>query len=803
MAAIWTLCRSYLLKNKLQNLFIALLILLSTLLVSTSAVVMSGTSDTFSKVHDKTRGSHQILMLEKGLHNPEFIHEWWASQSGVHVSKLLPYHILSGITFNGKDISNFYPYMMETPAPPFVVDELIFTKGLPKSVPDRGTVWIPTSMANTYGISQGDPIGFRAGMEELNLEVSAVVIDVPFGAPFSNSARIWMNNDDYAKYIAPLSKDPAYMMGIRFDEYRSNMSYWDRFTAELGSPFLETKKEFESISSFYLIINRIVSFIMIFLGMVMLLVALITIGYTLSDAILANYKSIGVMKSLGLTTRSTISTYIMQYSILALIGIIPGLALSTLLSRVLINLSVSSLRTDSTGWAHRGVGISLLIGLLILGLIMMYVSLYAGKSRRVEPAQAIRYGMSELDNSKAAARMNAGSTSKLGFGHLPLTAVIGLRQLIKNRRGSILMLVMTLLTTSVLVLSFTILNSISGIQHTAGKWGYDSADVAVIVINKANLPQDKLTATLFNDPRIESSARHSTLTGIVNTGEAAVSESSGNPSLSIPLSILDGDYDQMGFETLTGSNPRHKNEISLGVNVANTLDKQLGDVIDVYIEGKKQTLIVTGIYQSIANSSYTARVTIDAVRTVQPAYNEVDEVFINVKDLSQADAVVSDLNRSFKDSISVVTQETLLNSVFNEAARILIYPLGLVGLLFVMVTFIIIYSSCRIHIRKEARTLGIYKSIGLTSNRIRWSIALGVIGLSTIGALLGMMAGLYLLPLLLEKVLAVYGIVHLPVIHHWAGIVLMASGSVLFSALASWASSITIQKLSPRLLVVE
>lgn len=800
MTAVWTLCRSYLVKSKLQNSFITLLILLSTLLVSTSAIIMSGTTDTFSKMHDKTRGSHQILMLEKGLHDPDFTHRWWGSQSGVQVSKLLTYHIVSGMTYNGEDITNYYPYMMDTPAPPFEVDELTFIKGASTAVPESGTVWIPTSMANTFGISPGDQIGFRAGREKLNLEVSAIVIDVPFGAPFSNSARIWMNNEDYAEHIAPLSKDRAYMMGIRFDEYSSNMSYWDRFTAELGSPFLETKKEFESISSFYLIINRIVSFIMIFLGVVMMLVALITIGYTISDAILANYKSIGVMKSLGLTTRNTISTYIMQYSILALIAIIPGLALSTLLSRVFINLSVSSLRTDSSGWTDQGVGISLLIGLLILGLIMMFVSLYAGKSRRVEPAQAIRYGMSELDNSKAAAKMNVGGTS---IGRLPLIAVIGLRQLIKNRRGSALMLVMTIVTTSVLVFSLTILNSISGIQHTAGKWGYDSADIAAIVINKAPLLQDKFMTTLFTDPRIESSARHSTLTGIVSAREPSVSELSGNQSLSIPLSILDGDYDQMGFETFIGSNPRHKNEISVGVNVAKTLDKQLGDVIDVYIEGKKQTLIITGFYQSIANSSYTARITIDAVRTIQPSYSEVDEVFINVRDISQADAVASDLNHSFKDSISVVTQETLLNSVFNEATRILIYPLSLIALLFVMVTFIIIYSSCRISIRKETKIFGIYKSIGLTSNQIRWSIALGVIGLSTIGALLGIGAGVFLLPMLLEKVLTFYGIVHLPVILHWGGIVFMAIGSVLFSALASWASSITIRKLSPRLLVVE
>ena len=220
----------------------------------------------------------------------------------------------------------------------------------------------------------------------------------------------------------------------------------------------------------------------------------------------------------------------------------------------------------------------------------------------------------------------------------------------------------------------------------------------------------------------------------------------------------------MGFETVTGYNPRHKNEIALGVNVANSLNKEQGDIVDVYIEGKKQSLIVTGIYQAIANSSYSARVTIDAVRSVNPSFNDMDVALINIKNISQADTVVSDLNASFKDSASVVTQKTLLDSVFKEASNILIYPMSLVGLLFVIVTFIIIYSTCRIQIRKESRTYGIYKSIGMTSRRIRLSIALGIAGLSVLGALLGILIGVYLLPLLLESILASYGIVKLPVI---------------------------------------
>ncbi|WP_019639612.1 ABC transporter permease [Paenibacillus fonticola] len=806
MGAIWTLCWSHIRKSKIQNLFITLLILLSTLLVATATIIISNSGNMFFDMHKKTNGSHQILMLEKGLHDPQSVYQWWESQDGVAVSKPLPYRTLSGITYKDEEIPNAYLHMINTPESPFVVDELIFTQGEKSTLPKNGSAWIPTSLANSYGMSVGDTLGFHIGSELLQLKVSAIVVDVPFGAPFTNTSRIWMNTEDYQEKITPLPGNDAYMMGLRFTDYDSNAQYWYRFETALGSPFLETKMEFESISSFYLIINQIVGFIMVFLGLVMMLIALITIGFTISYAILANYKTIGILKSLGLTSDRTIGTYVMQYSLLSFIAILPGLALSNMLSKIIINLSVSSLKTNETDIAIRGFDAALFVGLFLFAVVILFVVLYANRARSVQPVQAIRYGMSETESSKIAKRMNSSGTSKIGFGSLPVMAVIGVRNLIKNRKGSVLMLILTMLASSVLVLGFIVLNSIFGIQQTAAKWGYDSANIAAMVINKTTFPRADFERALAEDLRIKNTAWQGNTTAIVSNEPSHGSpgnQSDGSKPLSIYLGVLDGNYEQMGFDTVTGYNPRYKNEIALGVNVAKALNKELGDTIDVYIEGKRQPLIITGIYQAISNSSYSARVTIDAVRSINPSFNVMDVAFINVKNMSEADAVVSDLNAEFKDSVSVVTQKTLLDSLFKEAANIMIYPMSFIGLLFNIVTFIIIYSTCRINIRKESRNYGIYKSIGMTSYQIRTSITLGITVLSVLGALLGIVIGVYLLPALLESILSSYGIVKLPVIVQWGGAFAISTVSVIAAALGSWSSSKVIMKASPRILVVE
>jgi len=800
MAAMLKLSLSYLSKNKTQNLFITLLILLSTLLVSTAVIILANTGNLFNEMHSRTNGSHQILTFDKGLNDPKAVYEWWAEQDGVEVSPLLTYRTLSGIAFKGMDIPNLYLYMMNTPQPPWTVDELIFSSGAQSSAPEQGSVWIPTSMANAYNIAVGDTVIFKTGSSALDLKVSAIVVDVPYGAPFTNAARVWMNSTDYQNDFQTLAGKDNYMMGIHFDDYRTNSSYWDRYNSETNAPFLETKMEFESISSFYLIINQIIGFIMIFLGAVMMVIALITVGFTISDAILANYKTIGILKSLGLTSGRTIGTYVIQYALLSIIAVIPGLAMSVFVSKFIINISVSSLRTGNGDVPMEGIGAAMLVGIVLFALVILFVVLYAKKARSIEPVQAIRYGMSETENTRLARRMNSPLANRVGFARLPVAAVIGIRNLIKNTKSSVLMLLLTTMAASVLVLGYVVLTSITGIYQTAAKWGYDNANIAAVIVNKTTFPRAELQNVLEEDPRIKNVGWQGNITGVILPDD---STDVASQSTSLYLRVLDGSYQDLGFETLRGNNPELENEISIGVSVAKMFNKDMGDLIDLYIEGEKRTFMISGIYQAISDLSVSGRITAQAVRSVNPDYGDVNVAFINVNDPSQAGAIANQLNERFKDSASIVTQKTLLDSVYAEAASIFVYPMALIGLLFILVTFIIIFSTCRISIRKESKTYGIYKSIGMTSGKIRFSIATGVVALALIGSMLGVIVGVYLLPLLLEKVLSGYGIVQIPLILNWGGIFLFACLSIGAAALGSWFSSRVIREASPRMLVIE
>ncbi|OAB43682.1 ABC transporter permease [Paenibacillus antarcticus] len=811
MYAVYSLCLANLRKKKIHNGLIGLLILLSTLLLATSVTVILNTNNLFTEMHNKTHGSHEMLTLGNELHDPQKVHQWWNEQEGVTSSELVPFRTLGGITnHRGKEssagLSAIGLYMMNTPARPYAVDELIFAQGNESLNPDKGDIWVPTSIAYLYDISVGDTLGFTTGENDFELKVSAVIVDIPYGGPFPSGARIWMNHQDYSEQFQAMQGTDQYLMGLRFDDYSQSPSYWEQFEKDMGTPYLDSKMNFGEMTAFYLIMNKAIGFIMIFLGFVMMVVALFTIGFTISDDILSNYKTIGVIKALGLSSRRLIGVYLAQYVLLAIVSIIPGLIASHFISNVIVESTLSSLKTGTNQVTLEGNLLSLAVGIFVFILIVLCVFFFSNKARLVEPMQAIRYGMSESDNSTMSKRISAKENLMISFGRVPLLVVIGLRNMLKNKKASLLMMLLAAIMSAVLVLGFILLNSLSSssMKQTSPLWGYDASDVILQVNNKSAFSRAEFDKEILSDSRIKNIGWIGGINGVVSSERNLNAyDSDSQPPMNFSISVIDGSYDEVGFTTLRGENPRNKNEIAIGIKVAKQLNKDVGDVVEAYIDGSKHSFMITGVYQSIANMSNSARITVDVVKVNRPDYNNLDAVFINLKEERETDHVVNDLNVKYKESASAVKQQTLLDSTYKQAVASLILPMSIMGLLFTGVTIIIVYSISRINIRKESKTYGIYKSIGLTSTKIRLSVSLGIVALSAIGAVIGMLVGVYILPLILGSILSDYGIAELPLIMHWGGIIAFACVAMISAGLGSWASSRVVATTSPQILVIE
>jgi len=786
MYSVWKLCISKIKKNKSQNILIALIILLSTLLLQTALVIVSNTGNAYMNKHNELSGSHEILNFESDIHDPYEIAVWWQVQEGVTVSEVMKYRTLSGLTHNNNKV-NAYLYMTDASSYTERVDRLLPASDLNAEMPEKGSVWIPTSLAYSNDISIGDELVFKTDIVEFSLSVSGIMVDLPYCSPFSTSARIWMNGDDYNEYIYNAFLSNYYTLSIRYDDYSHSRNYWAVFEENLGMPFLEYVRSFENLSSFYMVISNIIGFVMLFLAIVMIIIAIASIGFTISNDIVSNYKTIGITKSLGMGTIKPVFVYMLQYVLLTGFSVITGIIVSYFFSSFIVNSSLAYLRTDSASVNIQFAGAALGVFVCLFLAIIVCVFLFAHKARKILPVQAIKFGASEIDNARLIKR-GSRISKFINFENLPVALCLGLRTIQRSLRNNLLIIIISASMTAVLVFGFCMLGSVNSIDKTIAMWGYDNSDLTVVVENMPEATFASFQADLAEDKRVKDFGMFTEVSAVIPSNETT-------ESMSIELALVNGSYDSIGFTNIEGKHPLNSNEISIGINIAKQHNVGIGDHLDLFIKGEKHNFVITGIYQAIANMAYSARIYVE--------YATKDIVFINMANGVSTEIYAHELEERYGNWITATPQEELISDVFSTATLLLVTPLSIITIVFILVALIIIYCNCSINIKKETKTYGIYRSVGMHTSSIRHSIALGVLVLESIGALVGLVIGVHFLPLLLNAVLVNYGIASVPLTMNYTGMLLITFIGVLIVNLGANLASVKIKRVSPRVLTAE
>ena len=787
MYPIVLMIRSGLKTKKAQT---AAIILLSSLLLTAAVVVMGNTGGYFGKIHRSANGSHTLLQFESGLHDPEAVHAWWSAQEGVETSFLFRYITLSQFAHGENEIANLTLLMTNAGTHPLAspVDRLIFAdRESPPPAPEAGTVWIPTSLAHSKSIKLGDRLDFRWSGKTYSYRVSGIVVDLPFSQPFTVTARIWMNASDYGRLLAGGEAREKAMMGIRFANPADERAHWERFAEHFGTPFLETVTDYGGLTSFYFLIGTVLSLLMMVMALIMLAIALYAVSYTISDTILSGYRTIGICQSLGMTGSRIALAYVLQYGLLALLAAMPGALLGCLGSRPILSMTLGCLRTGNDPVAVRSGLYAAAAVLFVAALTVLFAWLFASRARKIEPAQAIRYGTAEHRQRKA------GTLGGIVV-RLPAELTIGFLRVRGNRGSAVMAALVSALTTAALAAGVLIHASVKHLRPP--EWGYDNEDISVEAVNGALA--DEIEQALLAHPWADHVGRSGFVYGVPADVPADVGMNG------IYITFLDGDPDRLGYETLEGRHPAAATEIALGVRAAELLGKRIGDEAAFYIQGRKASFTVTGIYQGITNRSLTARMTADGIaRLGQEHAPDAPLFFVRLKEGADPEAFIGGLRERLGDAVYAASQETLVREVFGQAAAILIWPLAAMGLFILVIACGITYSVTRLQVKRDGRTFGICRSLGMTAGRVRLAILSGAAMPLLAGVPLGLIAGILFMPSLLEAMLRHYGIVEFPAVLNAGSLASAAAAGCAAMLVGSWLASSAAGKPSLRSLADE
>ncbi|TYQ15843.1 UNVERIFIED_CONTAM: ABC-type lipoprotein release transport system permease subunit [Acetivibrio alkalicellulosi] len=777
-------------RRKTQSILIGIIIMVSSLIFSTAVGLLFSLNKPFETMQENQNASHILIMFDNKIHNASKVSEWWMNNTSVTgVTGIMPYHSVNESPIHNGNKLNTMINLSELPSDELSVDTLYIVEGDKKPYPEFDEVWIPTSFAYGSNIKIGDTFSIPVYNGTRDFVVSAIVVDPIFSTNFINPTRVWIS-PGHLPFLFPASRLDSVHMGIQLEDPTAVSKLWAEFEEYLGVPFSGLRLDHELIKFSFVFLYLLIGAILLIFSILIILVTFYIISSTIASSIISDYKTIGILKAQGLTPGDLVTVYVTQYTILSSVFILSGVTLSIFAVKTILQTLTRSLgiiRFD----LQATLPLLLLSFLFLFALTLVIAYLNARKAGKVKPAEAIRYGAPSKKYHKA-------NTIKVtSMGKLPLSMIIGIKQLLSQKRQAAFLLIIFFLTSFVLTFSVNGYNSISKMPNNLSLWGFDESHVYIERSGKRiTIDHNELMDELSLDERVKSVVPLSwIITGVVP-------EDQQNPSMNIIGVAYEGDMSSINLINLEGINPQNQDEISIATNTAKKYNKKIGDDFELFIEGKKIIFKVTGIYQSMSNLGQGYRIQTSAVKNVNPLF-EPSSYAVLLNNPKDSERFIYHYENLFGEAVELSLTTEFFGEMFDEVTMSMGAALAFIAVIFVIVLIAIIINSTLLGIHRHKKNYGIYKSFGMTPFELRLSILYKNLAAGIPSILLGVPISLYISPKIVESLLSQMGVIKFPVTVHVSGTVAAMIFCLLVCIISTWVSSGQVLKISPKILVSE
>ncbi|MCF8475294.1 MAG: FtsX-like permease family protein [Emcibacter sp.] len=776
-------------RDKMRSSLVFLTIALSTMMFMTALVSLQGFSRPIVDMLDKSKASHILLNFDARIYDVDDISDWWRSHKNTEsLAPLLPTMVTtSRPVHDGKAIGS-HLILTERPKEEMKQDYLAFMEGEPKPYPASGEIWLASSTAQSAGLHIDDYLELATASGARKYRISAIVVDPHYSSGFTTPERAWLGPDELTKLVT-FGALNNYTLGILTKDTTKIQDMWGEFNSSLGGGFSGGYTSYEAtINSYSFLVDMLGIMILVF-GVISLFVALFIISSTISGEIMANYRTFGVIKSIGYTPRNVVSLFQVQFIFLAILALPLGAIGSYFVSQALLGMM---LRTIGTASAELAVIQPVVISFIVLMTLVAFVSGRSGKKASIiKPAISIRFGAPEPKRSKY------GGLHIRTARYIALPIVLGLKNLLVGKRRDLYDLIGISITAFVFLFSVNVFNSTLKTSENLPFWGLDGAAVNVKRSGGElfGIRYKTLKEYLIDQPGVLAAGGNSSLSATIPSGPYGVTRKlSGN--------IVDGNLDDFGYINLEGRNPVEKGEISVGYALANKYNLDLGSDFALIIKGQKKVFQVSGIFQTSSNSGFWYRTRIESIYEIDPNY-EPNEVILTLEKGVDRSTLMDRLESSLGSAVDVEPREKFIQSQLQSITLSIGMVLAFLSLVFLLVSIVNIFNSTVMGINESKKQFGIYKAIGFVQSQIR----LIMVSKSVILGILAIIIGLGLYALLAQPTMSYLGqqigMPEYPMIFDVFGSLLVVPVILISNIFSVWLPSRRITKIKPRELIVE
>jgi len=591
-------------------------------------------------------------------------------------------------------------------------------------------IYLPHSAFLEGGYVLGEQITVEFAGEILDFTFAGSTEEILFGDLLLGSAwRAYVSESQFLQLQEQFLNNRMTMLSGRMKNAQDIVSfqtayineflgteYKDGFPATMSGLILSTYDEARSVRTFIPII--IASFIISF-SVILLTVNTIVTRFRIVTSIEEGLINIGALKAIGYCNHQIISSIVVQYSIITLVGAMFGI----LLSQLALSL-IGQLMEPMTGllW-HPTFDVRIMRDslLFIWLIVVLFTFLSARRIKFLEPISALNGNITRSNLKK--------NSFTLAKPRGSLSMLLALKQLVGHKKQALML--------SLIVASVTFASIAGQILHYNFNVNRNALELIVggelpdawLIINNVEEGSD-FQMRMQARPEVKQIFGDDSIMLVVN-------------EVVILTSIVEDFSYLVGNTLVEGRFPLYYNEIVLGTPALAEMDKQIGDLVTVRSGNNEREYLVTGIVQEFASGGLFGGMHFDGLAKIQPNFSfSIYSVFL--EEGVDATAFTEQMMEIEGNLLSsAVAAQDQLEAGMSTMSGIFGIITALILLVVAAVIILVLYLMIKTTILRRKRELGIQKALGFTTFQLMNQIILSLMPTILFGVAIGATAGYF------------------------------------------------------------
>jgi len=590
----------------------------------------------------------------------------------------------------------------------------------------------PGQLVLAYNPSSDDRISLALGTRVTVTSVPGhpVLTVVGTAVSVTDSADGWVVPAEIARLRAP-GTTPSAQMLYRFRDAASAAAlHTDAAAVSAALPAGAMTDALSYLSARQAQTSRIGPFVpfLVAFGVIGLVLSVLIVVNVVSGAVVAGYRRIGVLKSIGFTPGQVVAAYAGQIAVPAVTGTAGGLVLGNVLAAMLLRKTANAYGVGALG-VPGWVDVAVPAGMI--ALVAVAATLPAVRAGRLRAVRAIAAGRAPRTGRGYAVHRLLGKLA-LGKLALPRPVTIGLAAPFARPARTAGTLVAVLLGATTVTFAAGLGTSLS---RVAGGLSHATAQPVQVISNSS--------ANNYNFGAAQQRAVVAALRAQPGTLRY-VSEIDGLATLTgqsgqFPLTAFGANAGWTGYPMISGHWYTGPGQIVASTGFLTMTGKAVGDTVTISFGTTQIPVRIVG--QDFDASDHGVSVITDrqTLAGASPALTLPGQYDVALRPGASASAYVQALSGRLGSRYLVN-----LNSRTSVVVSLMVSLIGLLTLMLAVVAGLGVLNAVVLQTRERVHDLGVFKALGMTPRQAIAMVVCWVAGTGLVAGLLAIPAGMAL-----------------------------------------------------------